>query len=77
MSTKTLDIENQNGFHSLIVFEGKIPNSPEISLLENNEQFLLGISNARVHAERGEGGPCPTPCHRAGHEQVFPFLQML
>ena len=48
MSTKTLEIENQNE----LVFEGKIPNLPEVSLLKNNEQLLLGISNARVHAER-------------------------
>ena len=67
MSTKTLEIENQNG----LVFEGKIPNLPEVSLFEDNEQLLLGISNAGVHAERGEGSPCPTPCHRARHEHVF------
>ena len=67
MSTKTLEIENQNE----LVLEGKIPNLPEVSLFEDNEQLLLGISNARVHAERGEGSPCPTPCHRARHQHVF------
>ena len=67
MSTKTLEIENQNE----LVFEGKILNLPEVSLFEDNEQLLLGVSNARVHAERGEGSPCPTPCNRARHERDF------
>ena len=66
MSTKTLKRESH-----LVV---QVTKSPEIPLLEDDEQLLLRVGDAGVHPEREEGSPgssSTTHLHRPRHGTAF------
>ena len=47
--------------------------SPEISLLEDDEQLLLRVGDAGVHAEGGEGSPGSSSAHHRPRHGNVPF----
>ena len=50
------------------LFRKDTKKSPEISLLEDDEQLLLRVGDAGVHAEGGEGSPGSSSArHRPRH----------
>ena len=61
------DPEETKNFIGL--FRKDTKKSPEISLLEDDEQLLLGVSDAGVHPYWGEGttGSPSAPHHRTRH----------